>query len=113
MMRERQPHPASSRFEDLTGQHFGRLVVLFYVGRMGSNAGWRVRCECGTELDSKATNLKRAQSCGCKSRAESSVRMTTHGATKQRIFSPGYYSWSGIIERCTQPSSKAYKWYGG
>lgn len=49
------------------GQRFGRLVVL---GRAPSRAGrwwWRVKCDCGRELEvaSRALRAGRTQSCGC------------------------------------------------
>jgi len=52
---------------DLTGQHFGRLTVLERAGRIGTNAAWRCRCECGKEIIVASNNLKRGmvQSCGC------------------------------------------------
>lgn len=35
---------------DLTGQVFGKLLVLDYAGRAENGKHrWRVRCECGTE----------------------------------------------------------------
>ena len=53
---------------NLTGQKFGRLVVLFKNGL--DKAGhqiWRCRCDCGNEVDVLATNLiqQYTQSCGC------------------------------------------------
>lgn len=56
------------RKDDLTGRRFGRIVVL---GRVGSSPGrisiWRCRCDCGTEFNAYASNLKsgRTRSCGC------------------------------------------------
>lgn len=48
---------------DLTGQKFGRLTVLSYVGM----SKWLCRCECGNETIVFATNLTRnhTTSCGC------------------------------------------------
>ena len=52
---------------DLTGQTFGRLTVLERAGRIGTNAAWRCRCECGKEIVVASNNLKRGmiRSCGC------------------------------------------------
>lgn len=54
---------------DLTGQHFGRLTVLELTEERKSNGGavWKCRCDCGTELQVSAGNLKRGAtvSCGC------------------------------------------------
>ena len=53
---------------DLTGQKFGRLTVLYKNGV--DNVGhviWKCKCDCGNEVDVLATNLiqKYTQSCGC------------------------------------------------
>ena len=55
-------------FQDLTGVKMHRLTFLRYVGKNESrNAIWRVRCECGVEFDTVATNVKNGhtRSCGC------------------------------------------------
>lgn len=53
---------------DLTGQVFGKLLVLDYAGRAENGKHrWRVRCECGTEKVVFASNLfsGKTRSCGC------------------------------------------------
>jgi len=53
---------------DITGQTFGRLTaVKFLYYNEKSQDVWRFRCECGTEKDMPASNVKwsRVQSCGC------------------------------------------------
>lgn len=66
---------------DLTGQRFGRLVVLqkdpvnykrttlhpYGIKVYTSMARWIVRCDCGTVKSVLGINLKngRTQSCGC------------------------------------------------
>lgn len=51
------------RLKDLTGQHFGALTVLEYVGHMK----WRCRCDCGKEVikDGKHLRWGSVRSCGC------------------------------------------------
>lgn len=56
------------RFEDLTGQKFGRLTVLRRDERVHrAGAFWVCHCECGQEKSVSAAALKRGatQSCGC------------------------------------------------
>lgn len=55
---------------DLTGQRFGKLLVLSRVpGRTASNGKvmWHCLCDCGTELDVLGDSLRRHHtlSCGC------------------------------------------------
>ena len=59
-------------FKDLTGQRFGKLVVLEraedYVSPKGHHdTRWHCRCDCGKELDVNTSSLKngRTTSCGC------------------------------------------------
>jgi hypothetical protein len=52
--------------EDLTGQRFGRLLVIKRVNRHG-NAWWRCKCDCGREKNVRAASLLSGNtgSCGC------------------------------------------------
>lgn len=60
------------RFNDLTGQVFGKLTVLYraedYIDESGrSRTMWHCICECGNEKDIRGTNLTSGltKSCGC------------------------------------------------
>ena len=53
---------------DLTGQRFGRLVVIRESGRTkGGQAMWLCRCDCGAETVIRGSSLRsgHTQSCGC------------------------------------------------
>lgn len=58
-----------SRFEDLTGQTFGRLIVVKRGENYGRHSRWWCRCECGNPnlVLVRAGLLKRGatKSCGC------------------------------------------------
>jgi len=57
-----------SRLIDLTGQRFGRLVVLSRAENDRWNqTRWRVRCDCGNErlVSGKCLRQGRSTSCGC------------------------------------------------
>ena len=67
---------------DLTGQPFGRLLVLYECGRSkGGNVLWKCRCDCGNEciVGSDALKTQRTQSCGCLQRDRTRERMTIYG----------------------------------
>lgn len=56
------------KFIDLTGQRFGKLVVLYRNGTSkNKKAIWHCKCDCGTECDVLGENLKKGntKSCGC------------------------------------------------
>lgn len=62
----------SPRIKNLTGEHFGRLVVvafaeLRYAKTGGPKAHWLCRCDCGRELILASSKLTsgNTKSCGC------------------------------------------------
>lgn len=52
---------------DLTGEKFGRLTVIKYVGPGKNGAQWECECECGSPktVGSYALRSGNTQSCGC------------------------------------------------
>ena len=58
-----------SKLIDLTGQKFGRLLVLKKDNTRITKSGsyWICQCECGTIKSIKSSSLRRGeiQSCGC------------------------------------------------
>ena len=95
----------------LVNQRFGRLIVTGPSNRHGKHTYWYCRCDCGN-----STNVRRAhlvgggvRSCGC-------MRHDTyyvHGHNRQRKRSPEHRIWGGMIQRCNNQRSHAYKHYGG
>lgn len=57
---------------DITGQRFGRLVVIEQSSKRTKTKGayWKCLCDCGNEIIVIAANLKRGhtKSCGCLSK---------------------------------------------
>jgi len=92
---------------ELVGKRFERLVAIRDVGRnkRGSRL-WLCKCDCGNEVTVIATKLSTGwtRSCGCLQRD----RVTKHGMHS----TPIYYTWQGMIQRCTNPNSPTYKHYG-
>ena len=97
-----------SRFKDLSGQRFGRLVVLDkYIKVKGKNTKWLCRCDCGTEKYIINTNLIKGvtTSCGClqKDRPNGLI----HGMCGTHF----YKKWVRMKDRCLNKKSKLYKQY--
>jgi len=91
---------------DLTGQKFGRLVVLRFLEKRKGRSFWVCRCECGMEREFDGYRLLhgRATGCGCQ----------RGKAAKHGFFgTPTYKSWCQMIDRCVNPNHHAYKRYGG
>ena len=92
---------------DLTGQRFGRLVVISEAGRKNGAVAWLCRCDCGNEIVIRGDKLRRGhtQSCGCLSRELCRELNTTHGCSNKTWYTV-YHSmmvrcghWEGASER--------------
>lgn len=102
-----------SKLIDLTGQRFGRLVVIekSKTKRKCTNAYWKCRCDCGSVVEVLGTLLRKGESssCGCL-RAETTSKMfTTHGMCSTRLAR----IWYNMKERCYNPNSTSFEYYGG
>ena len=90
---------------DLTGQPFGRLVVIREYGRdKHGNVLWLCRClgkngnDCGKEVVARGDHLRseHTQSCGCLSREQIASLNTTHGCSHKHWY--GVYH--NMMVRC-------------
>lgn len=101
----------SSRFQDLTGQVFGRLTVLERGPRTNAGATtWKCQCTCGVARPSvHAGNLKKGvtTSCGCYAVEQATAYSTKHGMRGLEE----YGIWVGMWQRCTNPRNKHYPDY--
>lgn len=90
---------------DLTGQRFGRWLVLSYAG--GSK--WACRCDCGTEKAVHGSSLRRGISNGCIKCHPAIGNRRTHGEKRTRL----YTIWSRMIGRCENSNDEGFPRYGG
>jgi hypothetical protein len=58
---------ARRKILDLTGQRFGKLEALEFIGMRKGAAYWRCRCDCGQQTRATVGNLRagHVKSCGC------------------------------------------------
>lgn len=108
-------HPWKHKL-DLTGQRFGRLIVLreaAKIGVIGTRAHerrrWICHCDCGAERTVEQGGLRNGEtsSCGCLHRER--FRHHIHGLSGRPEFRP----WTGMRQRCENPNHPAYPDYGG
>ena len=81
--------------KDLTGQRFGRLLVIREYGRSKNRqVTWLCRCDCGAETVITSGSLRggRTKSCGCLQRE----RSTKHGGTNKNW----YTAYRNMMKRC-------------
>jgi hypothetical protein len=103
------------KFEDLTGQKFGRLEVKKFAEVKGTNSYWNCLCDCGNPVKVYGSSLKRGhtRSCGCLRKERMTKLNNTHGQSKVGFTTSIYTCWQHMIQRCYNPNNKGYKNYGG
>ena len=98
-------------FIDLTGQRFGRWLVIERADNRNGNTMWRCKCDCGTEKDVAAVNLRKGAtlSCGCLLSEKMAEKQKRHGKRRSRL----YNVWSNMKRRCYDERNVSYPHYGG
>ncbi len=98
--------------EDISGQKFGRLKAIRYIGKSkGKQTLWECQCDCGNIVNVHQQNLKsgHTKSCGCYNVELIRKRETIHGETKTRL----YNIWHDMNYRCYSKKQKSHKDYAG
>lgn len=101
-----------SKLIDLTGQRFGRLVVVKRADNSADGrARWLCKCDCGKEIVTYGSWLRNGdtKSCGCLKLDMFIKRSTKHGGRNSKL----YRTWSSMLQRCNNPNDKDYSEYGG
>lgn len=105
--------PPMKRGAGLTGERYGRLVVVSEVESSGYHRRWLCRCDCGTVKAFDQGNLRSgaSKSCGCLKRDQNVLAKfsRTHGMNK----TPEHRAWSSMIQRCTNDKQDSWEDYGG
>lgn len=107
-------HADSREKDPVVGLKFGRLEVIEDLGiKTNSGAHRRTvlcRCQCGTTKELLLHSLRsgNTKSCGCHNTDSRRRRLTKHG----RCGSREWRTWQGILNRCYNKSSPAYRDYG-
>lgn len=98
-------------FKDLTGQTFGRLIVIKPIGQKRYNYVWECECNCGKTVHVLGARLcsGKTSSCGCLKQELFLRRSTTHGKSRSRT----YHIWIGMKNRCFNKKVIAFPRYGG
>lgn len=108
-----------SRFVDITGQRFVRLVAVSPEPSLNGDGRvlWNCVCDCGARLlvPGKSLRTGNTKSCGCLSRDKAAKWAGTlnrkHGLTSGGI--PVWYSrWQDMMKRCYKPQNKFFHRYG-
>jgi len=107
-----------NRTKDITGQIFGSLKAIRFIEVKNRMAYWEYLCKCGklhiarsntVTYETTRLNDPELPSCGCVELA----RKTKHGYRKVKDTHPAYKVFRSMVDRCNNPNSPNYKWYGG
>lgn len=114
----RAEKPKNLKFKDLTGQVFGKLMVLHYAGKNCSKSSlWAAQCSCEEQslVVVRGGNLKNGhtQSCGCHMVFRATEGNTDHGLAKRGKHHYLYGVYNDILRRCYNHTRPEYARYGG
>ena len=127
-----------SHVKELSGTRFGRLTVvkLHEMGKIvfsGTTSVWECKCDCGSVVNVVRGSLicGGTRSCGClkKGRPKQLDRPERHeqherpirpirpkrsivGLTSNVHLKKFLESWKCMIQRCTNPNRRSWRWYG-
>ena len=96
---------------DLTGQRFGRLLVIQRLPTEKRKTKYLCRCDCGNTAICEGNNLKtgNTSSCGCLREEMRSTLNYRHGHCNSKL----YHVWSTMKNRCNNRNTEAFDDYGG
>ena len=100
---------------DITGQRFGKLVALSFLGfkqvytDRRRAAMWLCKCDCGKEVEVTYANLHsgHTKSCGCYQVDVQRERMTKHGMSRTRLNK----IYRNMKTRCNNPNATGHEYY--
>jgi hypothetical protein len=103
------PMPAAN----LTGIRFGQLIAERRNGQRNNHALWICKCDCGKEVVVSSSHLRNGmtRSCGCLRRDRAAKLNLSHGEAAD--LTTEYRAWGSMLSRCTNPSHRGFKNYGG
>ena len=87
-----------SKFIDITGNRYGKVIVKEFAYINNHNTYWKVTCDCKKDKIVQAGGLRNGtiQSCGCSRR-----KPKTHGQTSRTIgITTEYRTWQNMKNRC-------------
>lgn len=97
-----------SKYTDIKGKRFGRLVAIEYLGL----SNWRCKCGCGAETVQEYYALHKGNvvSCGCYHKEVCSGK-PAHNRTHNMRNSPEFNIWSMMKNRCTNSNCNRHQFY--
>lgn len=103
------------KIDVVPGEKFGDLTIIHEIERYKKKRYFLCRCSCGEIRKVRFIALRAGEvkSCGCKRDERNRTANLLHGQCRSKGHSPLYSSWHDMKQRCTNPNSKAFPYYGG
>lgn len=102
-----------AKINDLTGQKFNKLTVLYRIfpNTKSGNAKWHCKCDCGNECDVVGTNLRtgHTKSCGCNIKIHMSQVGTKQGYLNIENLNGQTFGKLTVIDRVYDLDTHKYK----
>lgn len=103
--------------KDLTGKRFGKLVAVSRVKKQYATQSvyyWNCKCDCGklTCVQHSGLMFGKAKSCGCSRFKTSDGKLCGEMFAEPQGRTKLYAVWTSMKQRCLNPKSDSYKWYG-
>ncbi len=111
-----------SKAKDMLGYKAEFFEVIGRSDKIDSSACayWLCRCNCGRLFEARGLDIRRGRqkSCGCKSvrKGFPNPAVRKHGAfalDARPEARKTYGTWSNMLNRCLNPKSTGYRYYGG
>lgn len=97
---------------NIIGKKFNKLTVISKEpkNKLGE-VRWLCQCECGNKTIILSYYIRKGitRSCGCLMKELAKIRKTTHNFSRTST----YHIWQAMKNRCENPKSSMYKYYGG
>ena len=102
---------AAPRGRNLVGQRFGKLTILAYAPKRNKRTRIVCQCDCGKIVTVDQSNVLAGHTtaCGCANVPATKAANTKHGMNDSTI----YRRWHWMIQRCSNPRSEHWSYYGG
>lgn len=94
------PECANNQFIDETGNRYGYLTIVEYLGRKNRNSLWLAKCDCGKQCEVLVSDIKRGKgklSCGCKSIKSKGELLITNILEKNHISYQYQFTFDDLI----------------
>ncbi len=103
--------------KDITGQRFGKLVVIERKENVGTQPTWLWKCDCGNIGVSEGRNIRNSKrscsKCGYQQSQASKAKFKHGHASKKNGHDLTYISWLRMNQRCYDANFKDYTRWGG